>query len=363
MSSMIRPYTDAPFIVIWEVTRACDLACVHCRAEADPHRDPDELTPAEGRALLAHIRQEFGDPVVVFTGGDPLKRSDLLDLIRYGVELGLRIALTPSVTPLLTEQALSELRAAGLTRLALSLDGLDAATHDGFRQVPGTWTRTLAMLRCARDLGMETQINTSVWRGNRHQLADLAALAEDLGVSLWSVFLLVPTGRADRALLMDADEHESVYQELATLAARPGRPLAIKTTAGQPFYRALAQHGQRRSAGGLRSRAPVNDGNGFVFISHIGQICPSGFLPLVCGNVRRDALATVYRTHPLFTALRDPDRLGGKCGACEFRHLCGGSRSRAYALTGDPLAADPTCAYQPRQLSGASRSSSTASAV
>jgi radical SAM protein len=333
-------YHHAPFIVIWEVTRACDLACSHCRAEAQPLVDPDELTHAEGIALLDHIKLEFGDPVLVFTGGDPLKRADLRELIRYGTDIGLRIALTPSATPLLTRAAIRDLRAAGLVRMAVSVDGADAESHDRFRGVKGTFERSMDALRYARELGMETQINTSIWRGNRHQLTALAELAEGLGVSLWSVFLLVPTGRADAALLMSADEHEEVYQALVDLAGREKRPMAIKTTAGQPFYRALAQRGMRRTGSkpgsgapigaGMRSQQPVNDGNGFVFISHTGQVCPSGFLPLVCGNIREKPLATIYREHPQFIALRDPDRLGGKCGVCEFRRMCGGSRSRSY---------------------------------
>jgi len=351
-------YHHAPYIVIWEVTRACDLACVHCRAEAQSLRDPDELTASEGLALLDHIKAEFGDPIVVFTGGDPLKRADLNELIRHGTAIGLRIALTPSATPLLTAAAIDELRAAGLVRMAVSIDGADALTHDRFRGVPGTFSRSIAALKHARAVGMETQINSSIWRGNQQQLSALADLAVSLGVSLWSVFLLVPTGRADTNLLMSADEHEAVYQALVDLVASEQRPLAIKTTAGQPFYRALAQRGLRRTThpsargegAGMRSPQPVNDGNGFVFISHTGQVCPSGFLPLVCGNVRQTPLATIYRDNPQFRALRDPDRLGGKCGQCEFRRLCGGSRSRSYGLTGDPLAADPTCAYIPARL-------------
>ncbi len=361
MKPTSQPYDRAPFIVIWEVTRACDLVCAHCRAEAQSRCDPQELSSDEGRALLGHIKDEFGDPVVVFTGGDPLKRPDLESLIRHGTDLGLRVALTPSATPLLTERAIDGLRRAGLVRLAVSIDGADAATHDRFRGVRGTFERSLVALRHARRVGMETQINSSIWRGNRGQLHALADLAVELAVSLWSVFLVVPTGRADADLVMSAEEHEEVYQALVDLVLSEARPLAIKTTAGQPFYRALAQRGLRRTGtrpgapgstgAGMRSIQPVNDGNGFVFVSHTGEVCPSGFLPLGCGNVRETPLASIYREHPQFVALRDPRRLGGKCGACEFRKLCGGSRSRSYGLTGDPLAADPTCVYVPSRLS------------
>lgn len=339
-------FAHAPFIVIWEITRACGLACAHCRAEALSKRDASELSTAEGFALLDQVRAEFGTPLVVLTGGDPLERPDLLDLIRYGRGLGLRMALTPSATPRLTPDAIAALAGAGVCRLAISLDGADAASHDGFRRVPGTFARSLAALKTARALGLETQINTTVWRGNRAQLRAIAEIAALHKVALWSVFFLVPTGRAVPGQLLSPAEHERVFRQLADLSVDPALGLTLKTTAGQPYYRVLAQRGLGRG-GGLRSPMAVNDGNGFVFVSHTGDISPSGFLPLVAGNVRHDPLAGIYRHHQLFTSLRDPDRFIGKCGRCAFNRVCGGSRSRAWALTGNPLASDPTCVYQP----------------
>jgi MoaA/NifB/PqqE/SkfB family radical SAM enzyme len=339
-------FTHAPFIVIWEVTRACGLACAHCRAEAQPERVAGELSTGEGFALLDHVRAEFGSPLVVLTGGDPLERPDLLELIRHGRSLGLRMAITPSATPRLTPDAIAALANAGVCRVAISLDGADAAAHDGFRRVPGTFARSLAALKTARALGLETQINTTVWRGNRGQLRAIAEIAAMHEVALWSVFFLVPTGRAAPGQLLSPGEHERVFRQLADLSVDPALGLTIKTTAGQPYYRVLAQRGLGRG-GGLRAPMAVNDGNGFVFISHTGDISPSGFLPLVAGNVRQDALAEVYRDHGLFTGLRDPDRFIGKCGRCPYNRVCGGSRSRAWALTGNPLASDPTCVYQP----------------
>jgi radical SAM protein with 4Fe4S-binding SPASM domain len=341
-------FHHAPRIVIWEATRACDLACTHCRAEAVPERAAEELSTAEACALLDHVRAAFGPVLFVITGGDPLKRDDLAAIIRHGAQLGLGMGLTPSATPLLTTAALDALRAAGLSRLAISLDGADAATHDALRGVGGTFTRSLDALRHGRAIGLSTQINSSIGTANRHQLTALAQLAGLLDISLWSVFLIVPTGRAGVDLVQSAVDHERTYRVLAELALDPATPFQIKTTAGQPFARVLAQQRRRRGDDAQPSPASgVNDGNGFVFVSHTGDIHPSGFLPLPCGNVRRDALADIYRTHPTFVRLRDPDAFAGKCGHCPYNRLCGGSRSRTYALTGDAFGSDPTCVFTP----------------
>ncbi len=361
----MRPVFDfnhAPFIVIWEATRACDLACHHCRAEAAPLPDPTELTTNEGIALLDHVREEFGPVLFVLTGGDPLKRHDLHQLIRYGTNIGLRMTITPSVTPLLTDDALAELSASGVKRIAMSLDGVDAETHDHFRGVAGTFARTMNAITTAKRLGMEVQINTTVSEHNVHQIADLARLVGWLDATLWSVFQVVPTGRAAAsgdAIVLHAGAQERLYRLLANIALNPETTFDIKTTAGQPYYRVLAQERQRRgqqsgqddhTRRSLRAPRGVNDGNGFVFISHTGAICPSGFLPIEAGNVRTHCLSTVYRHHDLFTRLRQPHTFTGKCGHCEFNDRCGGSRSRTYAITGDAFASDPTCVYQPKEL-------------
>lgn len=356
-----RPdFSRAPFIVIWEVTRACALACQHCRAEAQPERDPGELTTAEGLALLTRLREGFGEVLLVLTGGDPLARTDLHELIRHGTAIGLRMAITPSATPLLTSQAIGALRDAGIKRMALSLDGADAPTHDAFRGVPDTFRRTIEAFTTARNLGVELQVNTSVGRHNLDQLEQIAKLVGWIDARLWSVFMLVPTGRAGEDLLLDAVGHERVYRALARIALDPATAYDIKTTAGQPYYRVLAQERRRRAGTGAavvghNGRAPrgVNDGNGFLFVSHTGELCPSGFLPIAAGNVRADDPIAVYRDHPLFTRLRQPETFAGKCGVCDFNQVCGGSRSRAYGLTGDPFASDPTCVYVPAGSIGA----------
>lgn len=354
----MRPAGDlfqkSPFIVFWETTRACDLVCKHCRACAVPRRDPRELSTEEGKLLLTEIR-EMGCPVVVLTGGDPAKRPDLVELVRYGNAIGLRMALTPSATPLVTEDLLRELRDAGLARLAVSLDGATAEAHDAFRGVPGSFDRTFEILRTAKKIGLTTQINTTITEHDVDELEQVASICAELGIELWSVFLLVPTGRGADLELLHPDRVESVLARLARIAEMA--PFDVKTTAAPHFRRMLlqkkvARHDITGLADGI-GRAPrgVNDGQGIAFVSNVGDVYPSGFLPIACGNVRDGGLGRVYRMHPLFRALRDPDQLGGKCGVCEFRRVCGGSRARAYAMTGDPMAADPSCAYMPRRWS------------
>ena len=358
-------FDRAPFVVIWETTQACDLACRHCRACAVPHRDPRELSTDEAKGLIDTICR-FGRPLFVLTGGDPLKRPDAVEIVRYGVDAGLRVALTPSGTPLMTPQVIQELHDVGMSRLAVSLDGATAAQHDGFRGVAGSFDWTIRMLEAARAIGLSTQINTTISRHNVHDLENLIALMTRLGIALWSVFFIVPVGRARPDDLATADEFEAVFNRLYDLSKTA--PFDIKSTAAPHYRRVIMQRqvAERRAGTRDQGAAPltagvgfslgdgigraakgVNEGDGFVFVSHRGDIYPSGFLPKSAGNVRTDDLVDVYRNHELFRALRDRDRLKGKCGVCDFRTVCGGSRSRAYAMTGDPLEADPLCAYVP----------------
>lgn len=356
-------FAHAPALVIWEATRACDLACRHCRAEAIAQPLPGELDDAAVLAMLDEIRREFGPVVFVITGGDPLKRPGLERLIIHGATLGLTMAMTPSATPLLTVPALARLRAAGLTRLALSLDGADAATHDTFRGVPGTFARTIELLQAAPGLGLETQINTTVTRPILGQIPTIRDACGLLGVAQWSLFMVVPTGRADAGLVPTPGEHERLYRQVAGWALDPATAFRIKTTAGQPYYRVLEQERLRRGLPPPRfAGSGVNDGNGFVFVSCTGEICPSGFLATPCGDVRRDGLARTYREHPLFRSLRDPEAFSGKCAVCPHNRRCGGSRSRAAAMTGDPLGSDPTCPYIPPEWQARMRETAVATA-
>lgn len=346
-------FDKSPFLVIWEVTEACDLACLHCRASAVPARHPLELKTEEGYALLAQIR-EIGNPLMVFTGGDPLKRPDLFQLLEVSVQIGLRTTVTPSATSLLTREAIRRFHRIAVSRMAVSLDGPDAKSHDSFRQVPGSFQQSLFALEEARSIGLETQVNTTVTRRNLGCLSRIAEIVASLGAKMWSVFFLVATGRAERTEDVSAEDYESVFELLYLLSKT--MPFDIKTTEAQHYRRYVSQRRKAEEAvqpthgmpGIIQRQAGINDGKGFVFISHLGEIYPSGFLPISAGNVRRESLIEVYRNSQLFQNLRDSGRLGGKCGVCEFRNLCGGSRSRAYALTGDYLAEDPRCIYLPR---------------
>ncbi|MEX2527260.1 MAG: TIGR04053 family radical SAM/SPASM domain-containing protein [Gemmatimonadota bacterium] len=355
----------SPFLVIWETTRACDLACVHCRAEAQSHRDCGELSTSEAEALMREI-QAMGRPLLVLTGGDPFKRPDLIHLVGYASRLGLRVGLTPSATPLVTRDALAELAREGLGQLALSLDGATPETHDDFRGTPGSFQLTLRLLDEARELGLRTQVNSTMTRRNLHEFDDLVPLLTRAGISLWSVFFLVPTGRAQTTDLPSPEEFEELFRKMNRVATSGA--FDVKSTAA-PHYRRLLLQEEKRTRrehrraglplpsrhrpvgfvrGGPTGRAQgVNEGRGMAFVDHRGDVYPSGFLPLVAGNVRETRLSTIYRESPLFSELRDPRKLKGKCGVCEFRTVCGGSRARAYALTGDILASDPSCAYVP----------------
>jgi radical SAM protein len=318
-----------------------------------------ELTTEEGFRLLEQIRA-FGDPLTVFTGGDPLKRPDLFDLLQRSVQSGLRTTITPSATSLLSAEAIDSFRECGVARMAISLDGPSPASHDNFRQVAGSFDRTIFALEHARKTGLPTQINTTVTRHNRFQMCEIADIVAREEAKLWSVFFLVATGRALRSDDLSAREYEEVFQFLYDVSK--SAPFDIKTTEAQHYRRYVAQcrkaEGGRTASNmgagdGILRQSGINDGKGFIFISHTGEIFPSGFLPVSAGNVRNDSLTDVYRHSQLFRTLRDTNKLEGKCGACEYRNLCGGSRSRAFALTGNFLAEDPRCSYEPKAVKAA----------
>jgi radical SAM protein len=353
------PIDERPMLAIWELTQACDLACVHCRACAVAWRDPQELSTEEGKKLLDDIAA-MGTPLVIFTGGDPAKRPDLVELASHAVRAGLIVAVTPSGTALFQKPLLEQLKAAGIARIAVSVDGPDARTHDGFRRVEGSFDHSIRILTNARELGIPRQINTTLAPHNVDRLGEMTDLARKLEVVLFSVFVVVPTGRADKRLLLSPERLEQALSQLADLA--DGAPFDVKTTAAPHFRRILLERRAARDAigvyrdldrdGHVRGPRGINDGTGLVFVSHRGEIFPSGFLPLFAGNVREDSIADVYRHSPIFTQLRDTSQLTGKCGACAFKHVCGGSRARAWSFGRHLSASDPACPYVPRGWHG-----------
>jgi radical SAM protein len=356
----VADFNQAPFTIAWEVTRACAYACVHCRADAMHTPDPNELNHEEALRLIDRLA-DFGSPILIFTGGDPMMRRDLYELISYATQKGLRCSLTPTATALPTTARLEKARDAGIRRIALSLDAPRPEIHDNFRQVKGSWQRTMDILHRAQSVGISVQVNTTVARHNVDILEEMIPFLQEVGAVQWSLFFLVPTGRAQVESMISAEEHERVFHWLYDLSKNA--PFDIKSTAA-PMYRRVAIERKRAEQGadkpvtfqgagfqyadGLnRPTRGVNDGNGFLFISHVGDIQPSGFLPITAGNVRTDDVIDVYRNSSLFTDLRNPDLIKGRCGVCEFRDVCGGQRGRAYGMTGDYLESDPACIYVP----------------
>jgi radical SAM protein len=348
--------SERPFVLIWEVTQACDLACKHCRADAEPERHPEELSTAEGKRLLDQAKAFSDDQLVVLSGGDPLFRPDTLDLVEYGIDQGLQVTLTPSGTASLSPSRIRALADAGLRRLALSVDGGSPEAHDDFRKEDGSYTQTMRAALAANEAGLPLQINTTVSAETVDELPAIRDLVDELDAVLWSVFFLVPVGRGRVLEPITPERAESVMEWLVSL--NETAPFGIKTTEA-PHYRRVALQAKRSAtgsgeqrAGGIGRRTGITAGDGFAFVSHTGDVYPSGFLPRAAGNVRDRSLVDIYRDADLFEQLRDPDALVGKCGACEYRHVCGGSRSRAFAYAGDPLASDPLCAYVPEGFDG-----------
>lgn len=359
-------FDQRPLLVFWEMTKACQLACFHCRADAQLVGAPDELTTSEGRGLIDGLAQ-IGAPrtILILTGGDCLMRSDIVELASYARSVNVPVAIAPSVTPRLTDSTLRSLRQAGVKSASLSLDGASPFTHDAVRGIPGHFGSTIQAISRLRENGFTTQINTTVMPSNVRELADVAKLLVDLEVNVWEVFFLITTGRGSDVTATSAQENEDVCHFLVD-ASRYG--FTVRTVEA-PFFRRVA----RERAEGVKSRpvdesdslygflrarlvellgessAPVRapsaatrDGKGIIFVGANGDIYPSGFLPITLGNVRERSLIDIYRENELLQSIRSA-RFAGPCGCCEHSDLCGGSRSRAFAVYGNPLASDPGC--------------------
>jgi len=354
MGQMAYDFSKNPMLVYWEMTQACGLACKHCRAEAMPSPHPLELTTEESKRFLRQL-PEFGHPLphVIMTGGDPLNRTDIFELIDYAKGLGIDVSVTPAATSQLTNDAISKLKAHGIQAMGLSLDGSNAERHDNIRAVPGTFERTMEAARHCGRIGLPIQVNTLV---AEETADDLPAIYELLRTSFpvmrWSLFMLISVGRGKQLNEVSPEEGESIMRWVFDLS--PHAPFQIKTTEA-PSYRRIAIEEMRKAnvaTADMKSRSvyrgfQIRDGHGIVFVSNLGEVYPSGFLPLHCGNVRTGSLVDIYRNSETFRALHSPDQFHGKCGACEYSHICGGSRARAFAHTGDALGTDPFCPYEP----------------
>ncbi len=385
---------EKPFIVFWELTRACMLACKHCRAKAQKKRHPDELTTEEAFGVIDMLR-EFGKPypLVVVTGGDPLMREDVFEIVEQASSSGIRVAIAFSGTPLATREKIERLKDSGVARVAISIDGSNAEVHDSFRGIRGTFETSMRIIDDAVDVGLPVQINTTVTKFNLHDLPGMVELCLNKSVVLWDVFFVVPTGRAKAEYMPSSQEFEDILCWLydvsklglnvkSSAACHLRRVEYMRDRGVMPetgeLYRELKErlenvekrakevekvegggsegetkgivagaHGRSLARDGIGRMMGITDGRGMFFISHIGEVYPSGFLPLITGNVREKTLQEIYMESPVFQDLKDPERLKGKCGKCEFRYICGGSRARAYAVYGDYLAQEPRCIYKP----------------
>ena len=347
-------YADAPRNVYWEMTIACGLACRHCRASAIPQRDPLELNTDEARALMRSVK-EMGS-MLVLTGGDPLERPDVFALLGYAKEIRLRVAITPAVTPKLDREIMERFVELGVAAVGVSLDGPTKEIHDGFRNVEGTFERSMRALAWARELQLPVQINTTV---TRHSLEHLQAMYDLLRetaappVKRWSLFMLVPMGRGVELALPSAQDVEEMFAWVYTISK--DAPFRVGTTEAPHYRRFWIQ--QKLGEGvpldqiNARGRAMafgIRDGNGVIFVSHRGEVYPAGFLPYPhLGNVRERSLVSIYREHDELRRVRHPDNYTARCGRCDFKYACGGSRARAFAMTGDVFGEDPLCAYEP----------------
>jgi AdoMet-dependent heme synthase len=354
----IRNYSMNPALVYWEVTRACSLACRHCRAEAISTPLEGELSHTESKSLLLQIAG-FDKPLphLILTGGDPLQRSDLYDLIDEAKRLQLMVSITPSATPGLTPDVLAKLKDHKIESIGLSLDGSNAARHEAIRGVDGCFDRTIRAARAASDLGLPIQINTLVSQETADDLPQIYALLKTMPIMRWSLFFLISVGRGKMLQPLTPDQGEECMNWVFDISE--AAPFQVKTTEAPSFRRVALNRMKKAGRASCEIERSsvyrgfgIRDGNGIVFVSNQGDIYPSGFLPLTAGNVRSDNLADIYRNSALFGALHSPDQFKGKCGRCEYSVICGGSRARAFALTGDPLASDPFCPYKPQHEPG-----------
>lgn len=353
-NTLATPGEEAPpcRLIAWEVTRSCNLACRHCRAEAHPQPYEGELDTAEAKALIDTF-PEVGRPIVIFTGGDPMMREDVYELIAHVHSKGLTCAFSPNGT-LITADNARKLKESGVDRCSISIDGADAQSHDSFRGMPGAFAASMRGIEHLKKAGLPFQINTTVTRDNLSSFKDIFELCQSIGAAAWHIFLLVPMGRAAGLAdqVITAEEYENVLHWLYDF--RKTTDMRLKATCAPHYYRIMRQRAHAEhvdvSAANFGMDAMTRGclgGTGFCFISHTGTVQPCGYLELDCGNVRQTPFPQIWKNSAVFRNLRAPEKYEGKCGHCEFHRVCGGCRARAHSMSGNYLGEEPLCAYKP----------------
>ena len=339
-------------LVAWETTRRCNLACKHCRAVAEDHPYDNELDTQASFKLLREIR-EVGEPIIILTGGEPLLRHDIFDIAAFGTKIGLRMVMAPNGT-LITKESAEKMKDSGIKRISISLDGASPETHDAFRGIPHAFEKALQGIQFAKAAGIEFQINTTITKTNLSEIPNILKLAEALGAAAHHIFLLVPTGRGK--YILDGEINSVEYEETLNwfYDQREKVKLQLKATCAPHYYRILRQRSRQEGkkvsfeTHGLDAvTRGCLAGTGFCFISHVGRVQTCGFLDVECGNIKAQSFKDVWESSPVFNRLMDLNNLEGKCGICEYKRVCGGCRARAYEATGNYLAEEPLCSYQP----------------
>lgn len=340
-------------LVAWEITRKCNLNCIHCRAGSERGPYPDELDTAKCLEILEQISR-VGKPIIILTGGEPLLREDVFDLAGHGTEMGLRMVMATNGT-LLTPGIVEKIKASGIKRVSISVDGADEGQHDQFRKVPGAFSQAMEGIQLLKNGGVEFQINTTVTRHNTNEIKDILNMAVRLGAAAHHIFLLVPTGRAKEMVNqeIDAQEYEKLLHWFYHM--RDKVPLNLKATCAPHYYRILRQEAHAKGEKvdyetyGLDAvTRGCLGGTAFCFVSYKGIVQPCGYLEVECGDLRNSTFESAWEDSEVFNKLRNFSAYRGKCGRCEYLRFCGGCRARAYEATGDYLEEEPLCAYQPK---------------
>jgi heme b synthase len=341
----------APRVVVWESTRACSFACLHCRAQAQKAPDPKQLSTEEALRLVEQIA-EFGEPIFIISGGDPLERTDIFEVAKYATNMRIRVVMSPSGSSL-TPKVIEKMKASGVKMISVSLDGSNAEIHDGFRQVQGAFGTSLSNIGYAREAQLPFQVNTTVTKHNLQDLPRIMNRVLELGAAAWDVFMLVPTGRGKLTMEITPKQYEETMNFVYESSLKS--PIPIKMTCSPHYSRVAIQRNSSLCGSSAQNRSGSHGGtrgcmagNGFCFVSHIGEVFGCGFLPIRAGSIREKRLKEIYQESPLFLELRNPLSLRGKCGGCEYKLVCGGCRARAFSVKGDYLQGEPYCEYMPK---------------